>query len=147
MPSRVKIEISPSDRKVLEEIISTGTDWRQRQRAQTLIELDNGVSMVAVAQSAGIHRQTVANTRKHWLEGGVASLADSERCGAPRKITPEQMLRLVAAATSQPLTAKELLARHLAEGGSPVHPNTLSVALRGHGIVWARTRHFLKKAS
>ena len=137
MPSRVKIEISPSDRKVLEEIISTGTDWRQRQRAQTLIELDNGVSMAAVAQSAGIHRQTVANTRKHWLEGGVASLVDSEQRGAPRKITPEQMIRLLAAATSQPLTARELLARHLAEGGSPVHPNTLSVALRGHGIVWA----------
>ena len=54
-----------------------------------------------------------------------------------RLLVLPQMLRLLAAATSQPLTARELLARHLAEGGSPVHPNTLSVALRGHGIVWA----------
>ena len=144
MPRLVKIDLSTNDREVLEKIISTGANWRQCQRAQTLIELDNGMSTAAVAQSVGIHRRTVSNTRRDWLKDGVDSLVDSERSGAPRKITPEQMLRLVAAASSEMLTTRQLLAKHLAEGGTPVHLNTLSAALRAHGIVWIRTRHFLK---
>lgn len=145
MPRKVTLNLCPEDRKVLEKIISRGANWRQRQRAQTLIELDDGSSTNAVAQSVGIHSRTVAITRRYWLKDGVDSLVDGVRCGAPRKITPEQIVELVAAATTQPLTARELLARHLAQGGASVHVNTLSSALRAAGMVWKRTRHSLKK--
>lgn len=145
MPRKVTFNLCPEDREVLENIISRGANWRQRQRAQTLIELDDGRSTNEVAQSVGIHSRTVAITRRYWLKDGVDSLVDEVRCGAPRKITPEQIVDLVAAATTQPLTARELLAKHLAQGGAPVHVNTLSAALRAAGMVWKRTRHSLKK--
>lgn len=144
MARKVNIKLSPNEREILEGIISRGSKQRRRQRAQTLIELDDGKSTAEITLSVGIHRQTVANTRKKWLLKGLDSLDDSDLCGAPRKITSDQMLRLVAAARNQHLTARELLFIHLAGGGTPVHLNTLSVALRAHGIGGKRTRKFLE---
>jgi hypothetical protein len=60
-------------------------------------------------------------------------------------MTPEHVANIVLAASTQPLTARQLLAKHLADGGAPVHLNTLCAALKASGMVWKRTRHSLKK--
>ena len=75
----------------------------------------------------------------------MASLPDLPRTGAPKKITPEQLVKIVAAAESEPLSAKQLLALHVANGGAAVSLRTLTVALKSSGMVWKRTRHSLKK--
>ena len=72
-------------------------------------------------------------------------MRDSARSGAPKKITPEQLAKIVDAATAEPLTARELLARHLDDGGAKIHIRTLRAALHSSGMVWKRTRHSLKK--
>ena len=52
---------------------------------------------------------------------------------------------MIETARSEPLTGKALLAKHVEEGGTLVHLNTLTGALKAAGFVWKRTRHSLKK--
>jgi transposase len=70
---------------------------------------------------------------------------DAPRTGAPKKITPEQLEKLLDAAEKEPLTAKALLAKHVDAGGTLVHLNTLTKALKRAQFVWKRTRSSLKK--
>jgi transposase len=73
-------------------------------------------------------------------------LNDLPRSGAPRKISEEQAQLLVTLASQEPLTARQLLAKHLVAGGCAVHLNTLTSTLHKAGLTWKRTRHSLKKA-
>ena len=69
------------DRKSLEKMVDRGADWRARQRAQTLILLDDGLTMAEVAVEINIHVRTVGSTRTSWILAGMDSLADLERSG------------------------------------------------------------------
>ena len=145
MPRVFVLNLISKARSALEEIVARGENWRERQRAQTLLHLDDGLSSSDVAQIVGIHAYTVSRTRRDWFAEGLSSLRDSARSGAPKKITPEQLAKIVDAATVEPLTARELLARHLDDGGAKIHIRTLRAALHSSGMVWKRTRHSLKK--
>lgn len=145
MPRVFVLNLISKARSALEEIVARGENWRERQRAQTLLHLDDGLSSSDVAQIVGIHAYTVSRTRRDWFAEGLSSLRDSARSGAPKKITPEQLAKIVDAATAEPLTARELLARHLDDGGAKIHIRTLRAALHSSGMVWKRTRHSLKK--
>ena len=79
-----------------------------------------------------------------WLDRRFESLIDRPRSGAPQKISPKQLSKILDAARSEPLTAKALLAKHVEAGGTLVHLNTLTGTLKAAGFVWKRTRHSLK---
>jgi transposase len=145
MGSKVSLELASEDRSRLQWIILRGENWRERERAQTLILLDDGLSLAQAAERVGIHVRTAGFTRLDWLARRFESLIDKPRSGAPQKISPEQLCMVLDAARSEPLTAKALLAKHVEEGGTLVHLNTLTGALKAAGFVWKRTRHSLKK--
>lgn len=145
MARKVTLSLLPVERLSLIKIIDRGNNWRERQRSNTLILLDDGVSMRGVANIIGIDIRTVGLTRMDWLARGFDSLVDAPRCGAPRKIKQEQLEKLIAAASEEPLTAKSLLAKHVEGGGEIVHVNTIKGALKNAGYVWKRTRTSLKK--
>ena len=145
MPRVYIIGLSRQDRQRLEALVARGENWRERQRAQTLLHLDDGISASEVAQHLGIHSRTVCTTRTGWFKSGFQCLADLPRSGARPKLTPEQIAKLVAAAQSEPLTSPQLLAKHVADGGTPIKRTTLTTALKAAGLVWKRTRHSLKK--
>ena len=117
MGQRVTLSLDAEDREALEQVISRGDNWRQRERAQTLILLDDGLTTDEVAAVVKVHARTVGSTRIAWLVDGINSLADLARSGAPRKLSPEALERLVAMAAEEPLTANALLARHTENGG------------------------------
>ena len=133
------------DRIPLERISDGGINWRARQRAHTLILLDDGLTMAEVAEKIGIHARMVGSTRTSWILAEMDSLADLDRSGAPRKISPEELEKLVALAGAEPISARALLAKHTGDGGIPVHLNTLTKALKEAGLLWKRTRHSPKK--
>lgn len=97
------------------------------------------------ASFVGIHEKTVGATKRDWLARGYESLTDKSRSGAPRKITSEQLDKIVEKATSEPSSAKSLLAYHVESGGMEVHPVTLINSLKSVNFLWKRTRHSLKK--
>ena len=133
------------DRISLERIFDRGINWRARQPAHTLILLDDGFIMAEVAAKIGIHVRTVGSTRTSWILAGMDSLVDLERSGAPRKISPEELKKLVALTGAEPMSVRALLAKHTGDGGIPVHLNTLTKALKEAGLLWKRTHHSLKK--
>lgn len=145
MGKRVTLELSDEDRKYLLNISKRSADWRARERAQTLLLLDEGYFMREVAEMVEIDIRTVGLTRMDWLKRGAQCLVDAPRSGAPKKITPEELEKIVEAATNEPLTAKAVLAKHVAAGGKLVHVNTMTKILKKAKFVWKRTRTSLKK--
>lgn len=145
MAKKATLTLLPNERLRLQNIIDRGTNWRERERAKTLILFDDGQSMKVIAETVGIDIRTVGLTRMDWLKRGFESLVDAPRTGAPKKITPEQLEKLLDAAEKEPLTAKALLAKHVDAGGTVVHVNTLTKALKRAQFVWKRTRASLKK--
>lgn len=147
MAARKALTLDEASRVRLQQIVKRGENWRERERAQTLLRLDVGVFAEDVAAELGLNVRTVRSTRRDWLDSGLASLADRARSGAPRKLEPEHVQRLINWAQAEPLTAASLLARHRDCGGPSVHVNTLTATLKSSGLVWKRTRHALKKAA
>lgn len=145
MPKKATLTLIPQDRLRLQNIVDRGENWRERERARTLILLDSGLSMSMTSEAVGVDIRTVGLTRTDWLKRGFESLVDLPRSGAPKKISPEQLEKLLEAAEKEPLTAKALLAKHVESGGTLVHINTIIKALKEAQFVWKRTRSSLKK--
>ncbi|KWO73927.1 hypothetical protein WM31_00630 [Burkholderia ubonensis] len=105
----------------------------------------DGVPAKEIARRQELTLEAVYERRYRWLEKGMASLPDAARCGAPSKLSLEQLEQLKGWASEEALTATALLARLEEQFGVRVHRNTLTGALRRAGLVWKRTRHSLKK--
>ena len=144
---RMVLKLDEASRVELELIVKRGENWRERERARTLLLLGQGVFAEEVAHQLGLNVRTVGTTRSRWLESGRESLGDLPRSGAPRKLATQHVERLVEWAKAEPLSAPALLARHAAHGGPSVHLNTLVATLKASGLVWKRTRHSLKKVA
>ena len=146
MAARKTLQLDEESRAQLQRIVKRASNWRERERAQTLLLLDAGVFAEEVAQQMGLSARTVRITHTRWRQSAMASLPDLPRSGAPKKLQPEHVERLVQWAAAEPLTSAALLARHLDAGGPKVHVNTMAATLKASGLVWKRTRHSLKKA-
>ena len=117
MTRKLTLTLIKADRIYLERLLIYGADWRARQRAKTLILLDDGFTTQEVAAAVDVDAKTVGTTRRDWLDTGISSLADKARSGAPRKITCAQVEKIVEFAMAEPLSAKALLVKHLENGG------------------------------
>ena len=145
MAARKTLQLDEESRTRLQRIVKRSSDWRERERAQTLLLLDAGLFAQAVADQLGLNVRTVRTTHIRWRQNALAWLPDKPRSGAPQKLDSGHVQRLVQWAKDEPLTAAALLARHLDSGGPSVHVNTLVAKLKASGLVWKRTRHSLKK--
>ena len=84
------IELGDSERECLIAIIKKGTDWRERDRAETILLLAAGHSVQSVAEQQGLCCEAVRIRRRKWLKSALASLPDQPRSGAPSKLTDAQ---------------------------------------------------------
>jgi transposase len=139
------LELSAEERGKLTEIVKKGSDWRMRERAQTILYFGDGWRAKAIAEQQAHHLDTVYDRRKHWLEKGFASLSDQHRSGAPSKLQEPHKEQLRQWASEEALNSKALLSRLKESCDVVIHPNTLSKTLKQMGFVWKRTRHSLKK--
>lgn len=140
-----KFFLTAEEEKSLEWIEKMDCNWRKRERAKTLLILNETKSSRLTAQRVGLHQRTVGETRRDWVKRGFESLVDRPRCGAPSKISQEQLEIVLAKAVDEPSSTKQLLSYHIEQGGTVVHPATLMNAIKSHGFLWKRTRHSLKK--
>jgi len=145
--ARIHFQLDCASRATLKQIFERGTQWRERQRARTLLLLDEGMMPEVVAEMLGIHVRTVGTTRNQWMATGLASLPDRPRSGAPRKLQAEHVERILNWAKAEPLSAAALLARHKESGGPDVHLATIHAVLKNAGLAWVRTRGSLKKVA
>jgi transposase len=142
---RTEFMLNIEEAQQLKRVVKRHTNWRMRERAQTLLLLAQGKTAKQVALEMELHPQTVGSTRKQWEQEGMDSLSDKPRSGAPAKLSESQAEQLVAWAKAEPLSLSTLKARHEETGGVAVHVNTLTSVLKRAGMVWKRTRHSLEK--
>jgi transposase len=140
------IPLDAVEQEALREIIKKGTDWRERDRAATILLLAAGQSVREVAAQQGCCEETVRIRRRNWLKSRFASLSDQPRCGAPSKLAEEHRQRLRAWVAAEPLSARELITRLERECGVTLGATTLRNELARMGYVWKRTRYSLKKS-
>lgn len=129
----------------LKAILRKGTDWRERDRAETIVLLAAGHSVEEVAERQNLCREAVRIRRRKWLKAGLASLPDRPRSGAPSKLTDEQREQLGRWVEAEPLSSRELLTRLARDYPVTVGRTTLRMELKKMGYVWKRTRYSLKK--
>jgi transposase len=106
------------ERVAVSRIIPAG----QVQRARALLAAADGVANAEIARRLGRHEDTIRNWRRRFLAEGMAAPGDRPRpLGRPR-YSPQDRLRIIAAATAVPPGADTVwthrrLADHLAEIG------------------------------
>lgn len=85
-------------------------------RARIILACASGRSDVAVAGELGTTRETVGKWRRRFLESGCDGLLDEPRPGAPRKISDEDVERVVVKTLeSRPRDATHWSVRSMAE--------------------------------
>ncbi|WP_435186974.1 helix-turn-helix domain-containing protein [Halobellus sp. EA9] len=69
------VELSEEDRNTLEWFISTGERKAEdNTRARILLKADDGLTDAAISEHVGCHPKTVSNTRKAYVERGLAAI-------------------------------------------------------------------------
>lgn len=113
------IRLGENERMELEAVVRTGRHAaRMRRRAQSLLWSDEGKSDKEIAGLHGINPNTVAATRKRWVED--KTLKDKARPGRSKIMDGKQEAFLVALACSDGPDGREtwtmqLLADRLVE--------------------------------
>jgi transposase len=144
---RVKpIELSENEREQLQLIIKKGNNWRERERAQTILMLSNGQTVITVAEQQDLKPEAIRERRRKWWKNGFNSLPDQPRCGAPSKLTDEHRGQLKNWIDAEPLTCRTLVSRLTTDCSVTISAGTLRNELKRMGYVWKRTRYSLKKS-
>jgi transposase len=141
----VPIQLEAGEAASLKAILKKGSDWRERDRAETVLLLAAGHSVQEVAERQGLCREAVRVRRRKWLKLGLASLPDRPRGGAPSKLTDAQRGQLGRWVEAEPLSSRELLTRLARDCQVVIGRTTLRMELKKMGYVWKRTRYSLKK--
>jgi transposase len=139
------IELLETDREQLQQLIKKGADWRERNRAETILMLAEGHTVKETAERQRLTREAIRERRRKWLKTGFASLPDKPRSGAPSKLTDQHRAQLRSWIEAEPLTARALLNRLEKTFSVQVGNTTLRTELKRLGYVWERTRYSLKK--
>ncbi len=64
--AKVKIvELSDEQRRALQDVLKRGSDWCERERAQTVLLLGQGQKCRQVALAQDLSARTVGDTRSH----------------------------------------------------------------------------------
>src|SRR5215210_7522236 len=96
------LKLTAADERYLTEFISKGqAKARVVRRATALLQLNQGATIQAVAETLKAEHWTVSRWRNRYLESGLDFLQDKSRAGRPIKIDGEQRAKITALACSE----------------------------------------------
>src|SRR4051812_24204993 len=111
-PKPPSVELTSEERGDLEGLVRRHKTGQQlADRARIVLLAADGKNNSEIARELGLEPDTVRLWRRRWLNlAGVAladldvgdRLADAPRSGTPARITPEQVVRIVALACEAP---------------------------------------------
>jgi transposase len=117
-PYKYHIRLSGKDKQTLRALKRAGkTERRVADRARIILWTAVGVAVDEIARRLEIHRSTVINWRRWYLERRAAglsvleSLQDRPRSGRPLKFTPLEITQIKAIACEQPAKLELPLSR------------------------------------
>lgn len=95
------LQLKEADERYLTEFIRKGqAQARVVRRATALLQLHQGATLQAVAETLRVRHWTVSIWRNKYLENGLEFLQDKERTGRPVVIDGEQRAKITALACS-----------------------------------------------
>jgi transposase len=167
LPRAVPVTLTAGERKTLKKRLrGAKTPWRDRLRAQIVLEAARGRPNARIAAALGTSQDTVRKWRGRFAARGLDGLADLPRSGRPRAISQLARAAVVAlacqlpAATGVPLarwTGPELAAELAAQGlaSEPVSVSSLLRILAENPVrpwqyrswIYPRDPHFAAKAT
>jgi len=96
------VKLTPQDQLYLTKLISKGTlPVKTMKRATALLELHQGKTFGAVAQTLAVSYQTVSSWAIKYATQQLGFLLDKPRSGRPLEIDGSQQAKLTALACSQ----------------------------------------------
>ena len=111
------LKLTEADERYLTEYLSKGqVQARIARRATGLLQLNEGLTIQAVAKTLKVGHWTVSIWRNNYLKSGLDFLQDKPRAGRPVGIDGEQRAKITALACSDtPLGRAKWSLRLLAE--------------------------------
>ena len=105
----VGVEVSDSDRVILERRVAGATTLRRDwQRATIVLMAANAISSPKIAAVVGLNRNQVDRWKHRYRDGGLDGLCDRDRPGRPQVYGPEDRLTLVKTITTRPVEDGQL---------------------------------------
>jgi transposase len=140
--------LCPTKLAELEALYRTTRDVRLRTRAQIiLLAAETALPAPAISLIVRESAETVRRWMKRYMVDGIQGLQDGLRPGAPEKVTPAYVKKLIATVRRSPcsldLPYSTWTLRHLAnymacETGIRVNAETVRLHLKDAGIVLTR---------
>lgn len=95
------LKLKATDERYLTELLSKGqVKARIIRRATALLQLNQGATLQAVAETLKVEHWTVSIWRNKYLENGLDFLQEKPRAGRPVEIDGEQRAKITALACS-----------------------------------------------
>ena len=121
-PHKASLELPEQDRTELQRWIKRPKSSNGlAQRARIVLRCADGIQSSRVAAELGVTDNTVCKWRSRYIERGLAGLLDEPRCGAPRRVSDNQV---EAVLTRTPTTAATTAAAATATGKGRLSPIT-----------------------
>lgn len=79
MPRVAPIELQDNEHECLIALIKKGTDWPERDQAETIVSLANRHIVQTVAVKQNLCREAMRIRRRKWLKWGLVSSSDQPR--------------------------------------------------------------------
>jgi len=96
------LKLTEADERYLTEFLSKGqVSARVLRRAMALLQLHQGATLQAVAETLKVEHWTVSIWRNNYLENGLDFLQDKPRTGRPVEIDGKQRAKITALACSE----------------------------------------------
>ena len=93
---KVKIGLTKEEMKELQRLASRRkTNQAIARRARTILSLDEGLSQTAIAKREGVSTFAVRRCRDRFIDHRLDGLQDAPRPGTPRKISDEDVERVI----------------------------------------------------
>jgi transposase len=136
------------DNDQLEQLIHLSkhaSHWRERQRAQTILWLSEGKTVLEVASLQNRISETIRFQRRLWLRNGFDSIAEGYRSGRPNTLTAQYRELILEWVKNEPLNAAQIRSKLFDLHQVSIPVMGIRKFLRESGMVFKRTRHSLKK--
>jgi transposase len=130
----VNIVLSPQERKLLEKNIKPSVQHRFVQRAKTILLAADGLDNNEIAKRVGLSFVAVCKWRQRYAKHGIIGLKDKTGRGRPKRLTHDQMLKVVEVACKKPDDATHWSVRRLADELGFVKKSRLQQLLKGFDL-------------
>ena len=153
MPKQLNYTLTADELKIVRRAIARDKRPEVRHRATALHMLHQGMKPQAVADTLAVSLGSIYKWHARWREGGLDTLANQPKSGAPPKAGEAYWQRVGEVVEQEPgafgydftlWTVKRLIAHMVSETGIELSVSRFRTMMRKRGYVFRRPKHDLK---